>query len=86
MAFVVLYGLLLLITGAILMIFEAFRESFQWGLGTIVFPAVLYAFAYRHWNKTKKGFLLHIAGFFVLFIGPVLIVTLNLIGHWVVLV
>jgi len=47
----------------------AFRESFIWGIGTIIVPFVSLIFVALHWGKTWKPFLVNIIGGVLIFTG-----------------
>ena len=50
-------GLIALITGVMILI-KAFQTSVLWGLGSIFIPLVSLVFVIKHWEQTKKPFLI----------------------------
>lgn len=55
-------GLLTAIGGGVRLIMHAFNTHLAWGIGCLVFPALLLAFGFAHWDETKKPTLVFIAG------------------------
>jgi hypothetical protein len=55
-------GLVASLVGSVMVLWRAFRESVLWGLGCIFVPFVYIIFVIKHWDDTKKGFLIGVSG------------------------
>jgi len=47
----------------------AFRESVWWGVGSLLFAAVLALFAFLHWDRARTPALLNLAGLALAVVG-----------------
>jgi cytochrome bd-type quinol oxidase subunit 2 len=48
--------------GGIMVLIAAFKESALWGICSLLIPFVMLVFVITHWEASKKGFLLQVAG------------------------
>src|ERR1700741_4850151 len=64
-------GAIIAIVGGIMVLIEAFRESFLWGIGSLLLWPVQLYFVATHWAQTKKGFLMALAGVGLIILGAV---------------
>jgi hypothetical protein len=65
-------GIVISLVGSIMVIVRAFRESVLWGLGCLLVPFVYLIFVITHWQDSKKGFLIGIAGTALFFLGSMM--------------
>ncbi len=64
-----------MLVGAIMILIEAFKEHILWGLGSLFVPFVSLVFIVMHWNVSKKGFFIWLAGLPLYGIGIALAAT-----------
>ena len=64
-------GGLVNLVGGIMVLIVAFKESVIWGLASFFVPLVIFYFVFTHWEDSKKGFLISVAGFGSMIIGGV---------------
>lgn len=64
-------GAIVMLVGSIMVLIEAFKEHILWGLGFLFVPFVSIVFIVMHWNVSKKGFFIWLAGlpFYAIGIG-----------------
>ncbi|MEM7050054.1 MAG: hypothetical protein AAF604_10355 [Acidobacteriota bacterium] len=62
-------AMLAVFIGGIMILIAAFRQSVLWGLGTLIVPFVGLIFVILHWQEAKRGFLLTLGGYAVLFLS-----------------
>ena len=62
-------GFIICFVGGIWCLVLAFKESVLWGLGYIFIPFVSLVFVFMHWDKTKKPFLITLAGAVLAIVG-----------------
>lgn len=74
---IVLVGWLVSLVGSVMVLIKAFQESIVWGLCSLFIPFVILAFVITHWEDSKKGFLIFIAGVVVVVLGTILAVALG---------
>ncbi|MEQ1858937.1 MAG: hypothetical protein ABMA13_03275 [Chthoniobacteraceae bacterium] len=55
--------------GGIMLLIAAFRESVLWGLAYLLLPLAGLVFIVMHWDKSRRGFLLNLAGVCVVIAG-----------------
>lgn len=66
-------GLVLLALGGLWMLIRAFKHSWQWGVGSVLFPPALLAFGWRHRTRNRIPLVVLLSG--VLLAGGTLIVS-----------
>ena len=66
-------GGLVMLVGGILILIAAFKENIWWGLGSLLLPIVALVFVAMHWDRSRKGFLIWVAGFTFTIICVVLV-------------
>ncbi len=66
-------GILLATVGGIWIVVIAFQESVLWGLGCLLIPCIALYYVITHWEKTKKPFLIEVAGGVICAIGSALV-------------
>ncbi|MHC4560100.1 MAG: HEAT repeat domain-containing protein [Planctomycetota bacterium] len=64
-------GAIACFVGMVGLIIDAFRESFFWGLGCLLFSPVVLAFVIFHWEDAKKAFFIWLAGFVLILLAGV---------------
>src|SRR5438046_1572795 len=69
MGIIVIIGYIVAIVGMIMILIQAFQESVIWGIGCLLVPFVALIFVAMHWEETKKGFLLQLAGVALIVVG-----------------
>ena len=62
-------GLAIFIIGGIGTLVAAFRVSFWWFLGCLVFSPISLLFLILHWQDAKNPFFLQILGFVLILLG-----------------
>lgn len=62
LTFIMFTGAAIILLGYLVMLFTAFTTSAAWGIGSLLLPPVVIAFAVSHWGKAKKGFALLAVG------------------------
>ena len=55
-------GVILSVIGWGMILIAAFRESFLWGIGSLLIPLVGLIFVFTHWQETKNGFFYSLVG------------------------
>jgi hypothetical protein len=68
MLMLLVISLLAAVIGNVMILVAAFRQSFLWGVLTLLLPFVQLLFLIRHWEEAKKGFCLGMGGA-LLFMG-----------------
>ena len=71
----ILYGIgtLIAIVGGLWIVVIAFQESVLWGLCSLFIPCVALYYVITHWEKTKKPFLIEVAGGLLCALGSALL-------------
>ena len=62
-------GVVVMIVGGVMVLIAAFRESVLWGLGCLFFWPVNLIFIVTHWQESKTGFLIQLAGGALMVVG-----------------
>jgi hypothetical protein len=62
-------GVLLMVIGAFIIIFQAFGESIIWGLACLLFSPAIFAFIATRWPRTRSGLWLIVSGSVFWFFG-----------------
>lgn len=65
----IILGGLVYLTGVIWLVVLAFRTSILWGLAAFFIPFGYVIFAGVHWSKARPGFMTHLAGLALMFVG-----------------
>lgn len=66
-------GLVLLALGGLWMLIRAFKHSWKWGVGSVLFPPALLAFGWRHRTRNSIPLVVLLGG--VLLAGGTLMVS-----------
>lgn len=67
--FVMFIGAAVASLGFLILLFTAFTTSAAWGIGSLLVPPVVLAFAVSHWSKAKNGFAIFIIGIIIFAYG-----------------
>ncbi|MFW5879178.1 MAG: hypothetical protein ACOCVR_05085 [Myxococcota bacterium] len=62
-------GFVISTIGFIWYLVVAFKEHVLWGLGSIFFWPVIFAFVVNYWEDSKKPFLLHVGGLLLMILS-----------------
>lgn len=73
-------GLVVGIVGSLMVVAVAFRQSLLWGLGSLFLAPVWLIFIVLHWEESKRGFFISLAGTAILFLGVFFLPTADLLG------
>ena len=66
-------GVILGIAAGIWLLVLAFRENLLWGLAMLFVPIAGLAFVFRHWDVSKKPFLMNLCAWLFLLLGGALL-------------
>ena len=67
--FIMFIGAAGALLGFIILLFTAFTTSAAWGIGSLVVPPVVIAFAVSHWSKAKNGLAILMIGVIIFAYG-----------------
>lgn len=67
--FIMFVGAAIALLGFIILLFTAFTTSAGWGIGSLVVPPAVIAFAVSHWSKAKNGFAILMIGVIIFAYG-----------------
>lgn len=70
-------GAIVGLVGGILILIEAFKESIAWGLCSLLIPLVALFFVFDHWEVSKKGVFIGLAGFGIQVVAIILGVVIG---------
>jgi len=62
-------GILMILVGGLMFLISAFGVSIWWGIFCIVFPPTNLLFLLLNWKVAKRGFLVQLAGFLLIFVA-----------------
>ena len=62
MFLLVIIGVVMVLFGGFWLIVVTFRESFLWGISSLLLPIVGWVFVVLHWDDAKEPFLWQVAG------------------------
>jgi hypothetical protein len=71
-------GLALWVIGMGMLIIDAFKAGFWWGMGSIFLTVpVLYIFIGMYWKDARRGFWLHLLGFGLMGVGAYMAILMG---------
>jgi small nuclear ribonucleoprotein (snRNP)-like protein len=67
--FIMFIGAASALLGFLILLFTAFTTSAAWGIGSLLVPPAIIAFAVSHWSKAKNGFVILMIGVIIFAYG-----------------
>jgi hypothetical protein len=74
-------GLILVVIGGFWLLVVTFRESFLWGIGSLVFPVMSLIFVVLNWDICKSPFLLQVFGLVIAILGILMAEPSTQVAH-----